>query len=211
MSRAHYSLALLLVLLLSGTGQANSSGQFGFARLNNCSNCHGAEQLTTIACVDGLPADGRYTPGQSYPLVLSVDRVLFPQNPGPPANQAGFSLEIGTTDDPVSCTAGPTGSSPGTLAGDSVTTQVDHTSPCARATHTSPGAKQISWNLTWTAPATSHPIYFFLAGNAVNGNNSPNGDAPIHLLLPVQLEPGTPLSPLTAKFCTPLPVPVPVH
>jgi hypothetical protein len=199
-------------LLAVASAYALPSGMPRNARIG-C-GCHGSNLPTTQACIDGLPIDGQYTSGRPYPLVVSVSHVLIPEHTGPYPYRAGFSLEVGANPDFNGCTL-PSGAGTGTLVADDSTlvNALVSFEGCAQATHTIDGAALESWTMTWQAPTTGNPVYVFLSGNAVNGDNQPDGDVWSQLsepiaLVPRALEVG---GEVLGRHCSPVPIPLPAH
>jgi hypothetical protein len=131
-----------------------------------CQQCHfgaGLNEAGGTLALDGVP--GRYTPGETYRLVVRLRRAWL--------GAAGFQLAARTAD----------GAQAGTLAPDDPRTQVQ---PGPRgvqyAGHTvagsaAPSPDSAAWTVDWTAPpAGTGPVTLSAAANAADGDRSPLGD-----------------------------------
>ncbi|MGY8755325.1 MAG: choice-of-anchor V domain-containing protein [Candidatus Poseidoniales archaeon] len=142
--------ALLLVLVLAASYAAPVAQSSSTGKFNTTSGCSCHYGSGSTVSLTGTPTD--YTPGQTYSLTISVS--------GPAGSKGGFSLNV----------SDGAFSNPGTSA--KVNSQ-----DTSQATHSN--SNQRSWTLDWTAPTSgSGTASFTFAGNAVNGNGDPNGDAP---------------------------------
>lgn len=146
------SITLSLLLLSGYLIFTSSSGGVTGNSTSGCGGggCHTASSNTTMNVV-GIPASG-YVNGTTYTMTLSVSNVN--------KAKAGFDMTVNS----------------GTLAagaGSALngTQELRHTSPGTAASGTT------IWSFSWTAPATgSSPVIFFIAGNAVDGNNASSND-----------------------------------
>jgi len=110
--------------------------------------CHGGADETTVVTLSGLPE--QYNSSQEYNITLTIDSPVEED-----AVQGGFRIII----------------SDGEIVGDGWQL-LDN-----GYTHTSEINDRRVWNAAWTAPEeTDQLATFIIHGNAVNGDNSPNGD-----------------------------------
>jgi hypothetical protein len=131
-----------------------------------CVLCHlGAEPNAPggSLAIEGLPE--RYTPGQSYRLIVRLRRADLAA--------AGFQLSARTA----------AGAQAGALAPVDSTTEIQRhaASGIQYAGHTRPGSRPAApgaaeWRVTWTAPASAVPVTFHAAANAADDDASPLGD-----------------------------------
>ena len=152
MNRKLVPLVLVLILLFSMAPLTSGNNGGIYNQGSGCGGgyCHGST-TNAVVSMSGQPAS--YTPGQSYTLSISVTG-------GASATQGGFSLEVNT----------------GTLSAGGVGIMaVKVNSGGTSATHTTNSYR--SWSVDWIAPSSGSGVAFFdLAGNAVNGDNSNQGD-----------------------------------
>lgn len=130
---------------------SNSGGVYG----KSTSGCGGAgchqNSPNTIIDLTGIPATG-YVLGATYPVTLTVSN--------PSKSEAGFNLTVNQG----SISAGSGMSANGAQ-------ELKHTQPKAMVSNVA------TWTFNWTAPATgTSPVIFFIAGNAVDGNNNSSND-----------------------------------
>ncbi|GIQ99293.1 MAG: hypothetical protein CM15mP6_3100 [Methanobacteriota archaeon] len=110
-------------------------------------NCHGAVPSDTVVpSIEGLPESYNYS--ETYDITVSFEG--GPSQEGN-VNQGGFHLWA----------------SKGSLAVTDATAQLYNENEVG---HTEAGNDQVSWTLTWTAPATDTNVDFILHVNSVNGN-----------------------------------------
>jgi len=153
MKNKKWSLVYLLAILsLSYCVCTSSSGGVFGQSTAGCGGggCH-QNSPATLLNVTGIPITG-YVNGTAYTMTLTVS------NPG--KSKAGFNLTVNNG----SLTAGAGMNSNGT-------TELKHSAPLTMVSNTA------TWTFTWTAPATgTAPVIFFVAGNAVDGNNQSSND-----------------------------------
>jgi len=150
-------LVTILILVATGTiTTAHSEGIHGDFVKNGCA-CHGSapsDEVTVL--IEGLPSV--YNASQNYSLSIIITG-------GPEANgvnHGGFNLRVGA----------------GTLSKNASDDNVLIAQQSLEATHTSAGTRQYVWNVTWVAPDNDEFLVEIRAfGNAVNGDESPAGDA----------------------------------
>lgn len=163
--------------------------------------CHIGGNLpqTTQVEIVGLSDQG-YTPGQTYPITVGITGFGISLGPSPTLvdNAKGFGLEISASqdqtrspglldpavqNDPTLCVGPPklTGGElvfcpgEGTQATHQCPARDEVTNICTGLVVTDDGTGRSEWHLLWTAPtAGTGPIDFYLAGNAVNLNGSPD-------------------------------------
>jgi len=172
---------------------ANSTGIMDVNKPGQGCTCHAPTlppNTTTQVVILGLPSGG-YAPGCSYGLTVVVVGVAVPA-----PQFAGFDL---------GATAGTLASANDTaqvrnmsqcefLETFGLCLPGSALDPCApgrcdqeektQATHTTvgplgaglPPIARFTWDLTWTAPTSSDPVTFYLAGNVVNGVLGNAGD-----------------------------------
>ena len=110
-------------------------------------NCHGAVPSDSVVpSLEGLPESYNYS--ETYDITVSFEG--GPSQEGN-VNQGGFHLWA----------------SKGSLAVTDATAQLYNENEVG---HTEAGNDQVSWTLTWTAPATDTNVDFILHVNSVNGN-----------------------------------------
>jgi hypothetical protein len=164
------SVLALALVLVAATAAARSSNPPD-ANTNapgegSCVMCHqtfplnsGAGELDVL----GLPVE--YTPGESYPLTLTLA--------DPIAARWGFQLTV----------LDESGVSVGDLvATDGVGTQLSTSGDRTYLEHTLAGTQPgvtgaVSWDFTWQAPASGTGLVtVYATGNAADGNGTPLGD-----------------------------------
>jgi hypothetical protein len=140
------------------------TGGFGEA---SCHACHFEADLNAPAgllTLEGAP--DRYTPGQTYPLTVTLSR--------PAMKLAGFQLAARLQG----------GGQAGSLRIDSahseraaVTTSGNIIYAYQREIGSQPsGEETSSWTILWTAPQASESVIFHVAANAADGDDSVAGD-----------------------------------
>jgi FlgD Ig-like domain len=161
--------ALVILSLAAGMAQAWSGGPPN-GRTNapgetTCTACHSTFPLnsgTGSLSVSGVSES--YVPNQPYDLIVQLQ--------DPDASRWGFEFTV-IDDDGVEI---------GSLASLDANTQIGATATRSYGKQTSAGTQigttgAATWTMRWTAPdAGSGPAYFYLAGNAANGNFSSSGD-----------------------------------
>jgi hypothetical protein len=149
-------LAVIVASLIVAWGaHANSAGAPANAAVSGCT-CHANQPSNDVeVSLGGLPE--AYEAGTDYALTVMVD------GPAPlpiGQNQGGFQVIVDRG------TLMPTGQDAQALNESAVT-------------HNSAGNDQRQWSLTWSAPTGSEasaPATFWVAGNAVNGDTTTQGD-----------------------------------
>jgi Secretion system C-terminal sorting domain len=138
--------------IIQTTTTSNSGGAAGNT-VNGCggNSCHGVQSNLTTLSLSGIPSAG-YVPGQTYTITISVTNTI--------KVAAGFDLNanIGTFT---------------TIANTTVSgLDITHSAPLTMTNGTA------TWAIPWTAPSNSAAsVTFTFAGNAINNNNNPGGDA----------------------------------
>jgi hypothetical protein len=114
-------------------------------------SCHGPANSATTITFTGMPTS--YTPLATYTITASVNNSSMAA--------AGIDLTVNN------------GNLGGTPVGAALTAlEMNHITPNIMS------AGSASWTFLWTAPSTGSGITaFYVAGNAVNLNGNPNGDA----------------------------------
>ncbi len=133
---------------------------------DNCTLCHVGSAVNAGSGevrIDGVPA--AYTPGATYTLTVSLSDGT--------ASRWGFELVA----------LDESGNGAGTITiTDAARTQVSVSGNRSYVKHTSTGTDTgqtggTSWSFDWTAPAMgTGTVFFYVSGNAANGNSSSNGD-----------------------------------
>jgi len=144
-------LLVATILLAIPSLSANPSG-IGQEANNGCL-CHGILDESTTVGIEGLPE--RWQANTNYPLNISVvnDGISAEEN-----NSGGFRLTVST----------------GNITYDETEVQFLDSG----YTHTANGNSQRSWQVNWTSPSdATKTAHFTIHGNAVNGDDSNNGDA----------------------------------
>ncbi len=158
-----FAFACGLLLAFSTGPLPGYTGDFGEP---NCTACHTSFSLNTpggTLTIGGVPA--QYTPGQTYPITVTISRSG--------QRRWGFELAVRVVSSATQA---------GTLTvTDSVNTQVKTQNNIQYIEHTQAGtqlgAAQGSWTFNWKAPdAAVGAIRFSAAGNAANGDGTPVGD-----------------------------------
>lgn len=171
-SRRHILLCLLGVILIVGSSQARPGGIYGNdaegetdVAKSGCT-CHSGNAIAPDDSVTLLVSEvpPHYVAGNTYTMKIQI--IGGPDvHSGGSDSTGGFSMRI---------TDGILG------AGDGYAELVQNGDDQTTLTHTSEGSNPTdrAWMITWTAPAEgSGDISFWLAGNSVNGNGAPDGDA----------------------------------
>jgi hypothetical protein len=147
-SRTKGAIAALVVIsaMLALPSAQSLPGGISGVQQSGC-NCHGAVPSdSVVASLDGLPESYNYS--ETYDITISFQG--GPSQEGN-VNQGGFHLWA----------------SQGSLAVNDATAQLYNENEVG---HTEAGNDQVSWTLTWTAPATDTNVDFILHVNSVNGN-----------------------------------------
>jgi hypothetical protein len=151
-----------LIIARSAGAPTAHTGDFGE---QDCTACHTGNSLNTTGgsvTITGVPA--AYTPGQTYPITITVQRSG--------QSRWGFELAVRAVGSALQ-------------AGNIVTTdgnaQIVVFNGIQYATHTSVGTQVGSgsgtWALNWTAPSPAvGQVRFSLAGNAANNTGTNQGD-----------------------------------
>lgn len=138
-----------------------SNGIFGDARACSTSGCHVGNPVNLTGgsvTLTGLP--GAWTPGQTYPLTVMVQRT----------GQVRFGFQLSAVVDATNQQAG-------TLTGGSSNVMVISGGGIQYAEHRN--ANSVStFSVNWTAPSSASvgKVRFNLAGNAANGDVNNTGD-----------------------------------
>lgn len=112
--------------------------------------CHQNSPNTTIS-LTGIPASG-YVNGVTYSMTLTVSNAL--------KSKAGFNLTVNQ--------GGLTAGAGMNINGSQ---ELKHSTPLQMISNVA------TWSFDWTAPVTgTSPVIFFIAGNAVDGNNNSSND-----------------------------------
>ena len=174
------AVALLVIGLLSLPALANSGGppylnSNGDPTAEYGCNCHNNGQISdrAVIMVTGVPI--QYSPGEEYPLVIKVaDAHVLAGDDG--NTHAGFLM-----------TSGGAGSF--TWADDQqIRIAEDSENDVSHSDTSDDGI----WALTWISPADDEgAVYFWLAGNAVNGDGAPGDDDYWNMLSFTVNAPGT--------------------
>ena len=147
-SRTKGAIAALVVIsaMLALPSAQSLPGGISGVQQSGC-NCHGAVPSdSVVASIDGLPESYNYS--ETYDITVSFQG--GPSQEGN-VNQGGFHLWA----------------SQGSLSVNDATAQLYNENEVG---HTEAGNDQVSWTLTWTAPATDTNVDFILHVNSVNGN-----------------------------------------
>ncbi len=139
----------------------------------NCHECHGGHALNSGGAVQILGVPVLYRPDSSYLLTVQLGSAQTADSIG---RKWGFELTAVREDE-------GTGVGDFTLADPNTQTKVggflasrtyvEHTSGGTRTNQSSP----VTWEVEWKAPpAAVDRIFFFVAGNAANGNGDLLGD-----------------------------------
>jgi hypothetical protein len=157
------------------------NGIFGSGQTCNMSGCHTGNPINAAGgsvTISGLPTDSGWTPGQTYPLMITIQRTgqrLFGFQLSAVAdatNQQAGTLAAGNARAKVICGGG-------TLSTSTLTVNCSTPGAIQYAEHSNAAAVVTSTYLVnWTAPpsASVGTVRFNVAGNAANGDNSSTGD-----------------------------------
>lgn len=159
----------------SGGRNGNYAGAPGDSGSGTCGNCHGGGSLDGNITLSNIPSG--FTPNTMYNFTITLTDA--------DAAKGGFQIVA---------TEGSGNTSVGTFATTLGETRINNTNRLVQSTPKTLVNGSVSWNISWTSPATtpSSQIQFFLAGNAVNGTGGTTGDATYStstaiLPLPVEL------------------------
>lgn len=149
--RNHLLVLICFALIVSLPSFSAREGGINFAANNGCL-CHGASDSSTGVVLNNLPSD--WAANTTYNLTVEV---IGGNSESTGENFGGFRLMI----------------SLGQLTGgDDVQILSDG------LTHTLEGNDQRTWEIQWITPEDDSEIaHITLHGNAVNGDESPSGDA----------------------------------
>lgn len=159
--------SLSIISLAFNTVKRHNSGEVGATGSpgeGTCSGCHGGGAAGTTISVTASPAftNNTYDPGSTYTITLTV------------ANSSqgafGFDCEILNSSNTNAGTMANPGSGAALANAFNGRRNVFHTSKKS-------GTGSASWTFEWTPPV-SGDVTFYIAGNAVNSNNSTSGDSP---------------------------------
>src|SRR5437763_1787632 len=150
----------------------------------DCSDCHTtpAQSAGTIS----LNAPQRYTPGETYDIIVTHD------TQDPTRVRWGFELTALDSSDQKAGALAPS---------DDLTQVVNHQGPCPTGQyieHTSKGTfagqqNGANWTFKWTAPDSDvGPVTFYVAGNQANGDGNSSGDNIYFTFSPATFQPPTP-------------------
>lgn len=157
----------LVALFVAAPAAANIGGIVGFADIG-CSDCHVAEgavaPLIAIVGPTSVPADSEVT----YQVVVTSQ--------GPTQTAAGFNFAPEAGDVAVGAETGIRRAENRELRRFELT----HIGP-----RQNDGEGRASFTVTWLTPATPGEYVLFAAGNSVNENNEPLGDASAFTVLTV--------------------------
>ena len=165
----HLAIGLLIVVLIAGSTQARPSGITGDEAEGDTDvaktgcTCHSGNAIAPDDSVTVMVVDVpyHYSAGQVYSLAIEI--IGGPDVGG--SASAGFSMRV----------------SDGALGADAgYEDMVQNGDDATSLTHTDAGKNPTdrAWMITWTAPETgSGDVTFWLAGNSVDGDGSPTGDA----------------------------------
>lgn len=165
----HILIGLLVVLLIAGSTQARPAGITGNeaegetdVAKTGCT-CHSGNAIAPDDSVTVMIADVPYHFAADQLYTLKIEIIGGPEIGG--TASAGFSLRT----------------SGGALsAGAGYEDMVQNGEDSTTLTHTEAGSNPTdrSWTIVWTAPTTGGgDVIFWLAGNSVNGDGAPTGDA----------------------------------
>jgi hypothetical protein len=140
------------------------NGIFGPSQTCNSAGCHTGNALNApggSVTISGLPSDTGWTPGQTYPLTITIQR--------PGQRLFGFQL---------SAVADATNQQAGTLAPGGPRVKIIAAGGVQYAEHSDARVVTSTYAVNWTAPATATVgnVRFNLAGNAANGDSLNSGD-----------------------------------
>ena len=132
----------------------------------NCTACHAGNVGTGTGSVAVTGIPNAYTPGQTYPLTVTV------QQTG--RQKFGFQLTVIDASNNRAGTLAPlTGETQlNPVSGQGNRQYIEHTQQGSN------GSTSRSWQIQWTAPATDMgAVRFFVAGNAANNDGQSSGDS----------------------------------
>lgn len=147
--------------LLYNSGEVGSTGSPGEG---TCSGCHGGGAAGTTISVTAVPAftNNMYDPGNNYTITVTVSNSS--------QGAFGFGCEILNSQNANAGTMTNAGSGATFANAFNGRKNVLHTTRKL-------GTGNASWTFVWTPPL-SGDVTFYIAGNAVNSNNSTTGDSP---------------------------------
>src|SRR5437867_4485115 len=157
-----------------------TNGIFSNAQTCSISGCHTGNPVNApggSVAISGLPTDAGWTPGQTYPLAITIQRTglrLFGFQLSAvvdATNQQAGTLTAGSARVKIICGRG----TPATAD-----QQVSCTTAGAiqYAEHSNAQVVISTYNVNWTAPSSAGvgTVRFNLAGNAANGDGNSTGD-----------------------------------
>ncbi|MDE0708252.1 MAG: hypothetical protein OSB33_04815 [Candidatus Poseidoniales archaeon] len=165
----HILVGLLVVLLIAGSTQARPTGitgdeaEGGTDVAKTGCTCHSGNVISPDDSVTVMIADVPYHFSADQLYTLKIEIIGGPEIGG--TASAGFSLRV--SDGMLSAGAG-------------YEDMVQNGDDSTTLTHTEAGSNPTdrSWTIVWTAPTTAGgDVTFWLAGNSVNGDGAPTGDA----------------------------------
>src|SRR5262249_53296148 len=156
------------------------NGIFGTAQTCAVSGCHTGNPVNAAGgsvTIVGLPSSAGWTPGQTYPLNITIQRTgqrffgFQLSAVSDATNQQAGTLTPGNARVQIKCGAGPAATS---------TRQVSCSTEGAiqYAEHSNAQVVTSTYLVNWTAPPTAEigTVRFNLAGNAANGDLTNQGD-----------------------------------
>ena len=163
------AIGLLVVLLIAGSTQARPSGIIGDeaeggtdVAKSGCT-CHSGNAIAPDDSVTVMLVDVPFLYAADNVYSMKIEIIGGPEIGGEAS--AGFSMRV----------------SSGSLNADAgYEDMVQNGDDSTTLTHTDAGKNPTdrAWMITWTAPSTgSGDVTFWLAGNSVNGDGAPTGDA----------------------------------
>ncbi|MBK8112538.1 MAG: T9SS type A sorting domain-containing protein [Saprospiraceae bacterium] len=157
--------AILLLLANSSSHPTNSGGYTGAPGDSVCSTCHSNSNpnFTGQISIDGVPAS--ISAGQMYQITVTVT------NPGLNQNEAGFQIVA------LNSTNTNAGNFTNPSAASSVKTSAGKKYFGHAPSVPFMGLSELTWTVTWTAPATGSGDITFYGGSVLaNGNGSSSND-----------------------------------
>lgn len=170
MKKTITTLVLGLGVLITTTAfvryQSGIAGYTGSPGESTCSSCHGGGSSSASSIsISAVPAftNNEYQPGQNYTITVSLAASGF--------NLFGFGCEI----------LNQSNSNSGSMHSAGPGVKFLNAGSRRNAVHTNAksGTGAADFTFEWTAPQNGDAAQFYVAGNAVNGNNSSSLDAPI--------------------------------
>ncbi len=163
------ALALVLYPLMAVSFSFGAPPAFNGAPGGNgdCRACHRSFDLNSGTGSVMIDVPATFAPGDTLTFTVSVDNTTEP-DPDGVGRQQGFEVSV---QDPDQSDVGTLG-----LVDDTVTQFADGEG--RYVTHEEAGNTLTEWTVEWTAPAEDAPdaVTFYVAGNAGNGDEGPDGD-----------------------------------